>query len=384
MAEFPKKLGARLDKRKEEGSFRILHTQKSLVDFTSNDYLGFSKRQSGHHTILSRGSTGSRLISGNHRIYAEVEEITSIFHRAETSLIYNSGYDANIGLLSALLLRGDYVFYDQSIHASIRDGISLGKARAFKYRHNDLENLKERVNSVLPTGAPEGSEVYVITESVFSIEGDGPDIQAFAGFCTKNGFRFIVDEAHATGVLGPQGRGEVVGQGCEEEVFARIVTFGKSMGCHGAAVLGGRLLRDYQINFSRSLIYTTALPPVSLHGILKAYESIQGDPGSVARASLLKNIHLFSDRIRELGLSDHMVPARAAVHCCEIGGNSRVKTLSEKLRDAGYDVKPILSPTVPRGRECLRFSLHAYNTPAQIREVLTILAQALKTDTHGE
>ena len=210
------------------------------------------------------------------------------------------------------------------------------------------------------------------------MEGDGPDLEALAAFCREHDYRLIVDEAHAAGILGPGGRGVVAGPEWQDSVFARLITFGKSLGCHGAAVLGSARLREYLINFSRSLIYTTALPPASLRSILKAYEMIQGEAGEGARKSLFKNMQLFDSLVGELGLSEHLVPARAAVRCCEVGGNSRVKGLSGELRNAGYDVKPILSPTVPRGRECLRFSLHAFNTESEIREVLTILAGLLK------
>jgi 8-amino-7-oxononanoate synthase len=370
----------RLDKRREAGSFRSLYPENTLVDFSSNDYLGFAKRQVGGQSDLPAGSSGSRLISGNHKLYEEAEAVISTFHQAGTALIYNSGYDANIGLLSALLLRNDYVFYDQNVHASIRDGISLGKARAFKYKHNDLENLKEKVSAVLPSGIPNGAAVYVITESVFSMEGDGPDLGALVLYCKQNSFRLIVDEAHAAGILGPGGAGAVVSAGCEGIVFARVVTFGKALGCHGAAILGSALLRDYLINFSRSLIYTTALPPASLEAILKGYDHLKGSVGVSARAALQENIAYFQTCVADLGLLDYFIPALAAVHCCEIGGNARVRALADHLKEKGFDVKAILAPTVPRGHECLRFSLHAFNSTAQIREVLTILAEALKGD----
>lgn len=348
------------------------------MDFASNDYLGFAGREEELSESLPAGSSGSRLISGNHPLYGKAESVVRDFHMARAALIFNSGYDANLGLLSAILQRGDYIFYDQHVHASIRDGIRLGNAKAYKFAHNDLESLKKRIQQVLPGGILPDGEVYVVTESVFSMEGDGPDLGALAAFCREQNYRLIVDEAHSAGILGPGGRGEVSGQKWQDAVFARLITFGKSLGCHGAAVLCGPELREYLINFSRSLIYTTALPPASLLAILKAYERLEGNPGRAAREALFKNMRLFGALVGDLGLSEYMVPAKAAVRCCEIGGNPRVKSLSEELRQAGYDVKPILSPTVPRGRECLRFSLHAFNTESEIREVLTILSGLLK------
>lgn len=379
MEDFPDKLLKKLRQRREEGAFRSLKSPISGVDFSSNDYLGFAQSREENAPEFASGSTGSRLISGNHHLYEGAEATLADFHRAEAALIFNSGYDANLGLLSALLQRNDYIFYDVSVHASIRDGIALGKAKSYKFDHNNLQSLKERVSKVLGADRPpEGSEVYVITETVFSMEGDGPDIAALADYCQLQGYRLILDEAHAAGVLGPQGRGAVIEAGCEALVFARIITFGKALGCHGAAILGSILLKEYLINYSRSLIYTTALPPSGVYAISRAYKRLSGKEGSRALESLRRNISLFTTTIKERGLTGYFPEARAAIHCCELEGNRRVKALSTALRAKGYDVKPILPPTVARGRECLRFSLHAFNTTEEIRGVLTILEQSIK------
>jgi len=379
MEDFPDKLLKKLEQRKEEGAFRSLMPPTSGIDFSSNDYLGFAQSEAKNTMVFASGSTGSRLISGNHHLYDEAEATVADFHRAEAALIFNSGYDANLGLLSALLQRNDYIFYDASVHASIRDGIALGKARSYKFDHNNLHSLKARVSNVLGAdGRPEGSEVYIITETVFSMEGDGPDIAALAAYCHGEGYRLILDEAHAAGVLGPQGRGAVIEANCQDLVFARIITFGKALGCHGAAILGRSILKDYLINYSRSLIYTTALPPSGVYAISKAYERLNGPEGSRAQESLRRNISLFTSSIKQRGLTGYFTEARAAIRCCEIGGNERVKALSTALRGNGFDVKPILSPTVAEGKECLRFSVHAFNTGEEIRGVLTILEQSLK------
>jgi 8-amino-7-oxononanoate synthase len=378
MEDFPYKLLKKIQQRKEEGAFRSLMPPSSGINFSSNDYLGFAQSEQENTRVFASGSTGSRLISGNHHLYEEAEATVADFHKAEAALIFNSGYDANLGLLSSLLQRNDYIFYDASVHASIRDGIALGKAKSYKFDHNNLESLKARVSKVLAADRiPEGAEVYIITETVFSMEGDGPDIAAFAAYCQQEGYRLILDEAHAAGVLGPQGRGAVIEAGCADLVFARVITFGKALGCHGAAILGSSMLKDYLINYSRSLIYTTALSPYAVYAISRAYERLDGPEGSRALESLRRNIALFTTSLQERGLTGYFPGARAAIHCCEIGGNSRVKALSTALRAKGYDVKPILSPTVDKGRECLRFSLHAFNTSEEIREVLTILEQSL-------
>lgn len=383
MSEFPEKLASRLNRRREEGSLRTLQPRTQLTDFASNDYLGFARLQAieatkGQSNLYS-GSTGSRLISGNDPIFAELEGRLAEFHGAPAALVYNSGYDANLGLLSAVLQRSDYVFYDESVHASIRDGISLGMARAFKFSHNDPESLASRVQKVFKKGRDSNSEVYVLLESVYSMEGDGPDLQAFANYCTKNGFRLIVDEAHAVGILGEQGRGGVDEAGINESVFARIVTFGKALGCHGAAVLGSLSLIEYLLNFSRSLIYTTAMPPIAVQHILRAYQYLQALEGEAARDQLQENIRLFQAEQKKLGLDTYFLKGIAAIQTCITGGNRRSRKLAAELQNEGFDVRAILSPTVPRGRECLRFCLHSFNSAEEIKAVLTILATAMKT-----
>ena len=382
MSEFPEKLASRLNRRKEEGALRRLQPRTHLTDFASNDYLGFSRMvlsssEEGKF-VHNSGSTGSRLISGNDPLYEVLEEKLAAFHGAAAALVFNSGYDANLGLLSAVLQRSDYIFYDESVHASLRDGISLGKARAFKFSHNDLASLTSRIQNVFKKGRNSDSEVYVLLESVYSMEGDGPDLRAFASFCEQNGFRLIVDEAHAVGILGKLGRGGVDAEGLKDSVFARIVTFGKAMGCHGAAVLGSALLKEYLLNFSRSLIYTTALPPYALKHILQAYQFLESSQGIVAREKLQHNTRVFKTEQKKLGLDRYFLIGIAAIQTCLIRGNVQTKKLASLLQSEGFDVRAILSPTVPRGRECLRFCLHSYNSPEEIRAVLTILASAMK------
>lgn len=387
MSEFPRKLQARLDARRRDGNLRALQAPSGRVDFTSNDYLGLARRAWPGSALTAgaegRGSTGSRLLSGNHPLYEETERLVARFHQAGSALIYNSGYDANLGLLSAVLQRTDFVFYDRSVHASIRDGLSLGLARSFRYDHNDLESLQKTVRNVLGRGRPAGAEVYVVTESVFSMEGDGPDLAPLAAYCAENGFRLMLDEAHAAGILGPEGRGAAVGEGIQDTLFARVVTFGKALGCHGAAVLGSPQLRQYLLNFSRSLIYTTALPPHSLEAIAQAYGFLQGPEGARARAELQEVLGAFAQQIGETGLAGYFAPARAAVFSCRVAGNARARETAAALQAAGFEVRPILSPTVPAGQECLRFCVHRYNTPSEIREVLTILATKLRSEADG-
>ena len=381
MAAFPKKLQARLDARHGDGNFRELPVPSGRIDFTSNDYLGLARLPRVPSALTPgaelRGSTGSRLLSGNHPVYEQAEQKVAEFHRAGAALIYNSGYDANLGLLSALLQRSDFVFYDSRVHASIRDGISLGHARSYRFRHNSLASLQETVHKVLGPLRPPDAEVYVVTESVFSMEGDGPDLPPLSAYCAENGFRLILDEAHAAGVIGPGGRGAAVSMGLEDAVFARVVTFGKALGCHGAAVLGSQRLKEYLVNFSRSLIYTTALPPHSLESILQAYNMLESEAGTRAMKALHELLACFEEEVGKAGLKQYFTPARGAIFSCLPGGNQRTRLIAAALQQAGYEVRPILSPTVPEGQECLRFCIHSYNTPGEIQEVLSILGGKL-------
>ena len=368
----PKKLQKKLNDRKANNAFRQLGSTSNLVDFSSNDYLGFSKSEvifdNAHQYLLDNdlkenGATGSRLLSGNHSLYNSVENQIAQYHNTESAIIFNSGYDANVGLLSSVLQRGDIVFYDELCHASIRDGITMSNAKSYKFKHNNLEDLQRLLKRPFDCAQGDSQEIYVITESVFSMDGDSPDIRALKQLCKSSNANLIIDEAHAIGVFG---RGLV-----DEPVFARIITFGKALGCHGAAILGSQNLKDYLINFSRSFIYTTALPQHLLATILMAYKQLE----KTNQVQLLsENIEFFIAEINRLNLQKAFINSNSAIHCCIISGNDKVKQVAQTIQNKGFDVKPILSPTVPVGKERLRFCLHSYNSKAEISEVLSLLA----------
>ena len=220
-----------------------------------------------------------------------------------------------------------------------------------------------------------------MTESVFSMDGDSPDLVAISQLCEKYNARLIVDEAHALGVLGTQGQGLVQLYGLSEKVFARIITFGKAGGAHGAAILGSTSLKEYLVNFARPFIYTTALPPHTIAGVLTFYTMLDEMKTShmvenVRR--LKKNINIFKSHIPRTGMDAYFIASVSAIQCAIIPGVERVKMLSQKLEQKGYDVKPTLSPTVPAGSERLRFCIHSYNTKEQLHEVLEILQLELE------
>ncbi len=315
--------------------------------------------------IEANGATGSRLLSGNHPLYKLLESNLCKIHLSEASLVFNSGYTANLGLISSVSQRGDIVLYDELCHASIRDAIGMSHAKSYKFQHNNLKDLQ----SLLEKYSLESDRtIYVITESVFSMDGDTPDLSGLIKLTKSYGAHCIIDEAHALGVFK---FGLVQSLGLQEKVFARIVTFGKAMGCHGAAILGSKDLKTYLVNFSRPFIYTTGLPPHAIASIISAYNYLQLNSNDKA---LAKVISYFKDQIEANKLSQLFIESSSAIQCAVISGNDRVKRISQKLQEVGFDVKPILSPTVSKGKERLRFCLHTYNSKEEISEVLRLLA----------
>lgn len=380
MPYFPQQLLDKLDGRSESGSLRQLQIITGMADFSSNDYLGLSQSQSllsGAHQylidndLIKNGATGSRLISGHHGLYDLAEDKIAAFHNSEAALIFNSGYDANVGFFSSVPQKGDIVLYDEYIHASIRDGIRLSNAKAYKFRHNRIDDLER----LLISNEQGEGYIYVATESVFSMDGESPDLETMVQLCNNYNAMLVVDEAHALGVFGTKGEGLVQELGLQQDVFARIITFGKALGCHGAAVLGPIRLREYLINFARSFIYTTALPPHSVSAILLGYNHLDTD--DTARDELKNIISFFRNEVTRCDLNQSFSDSTSAIHCAIVPGNAHAKKISSFLRSNGFDVRAILAPTVPEGKERLRFCLHSFNTEQQVADVLVIFKRAL-------
>jgi 8-amino-7-oxononanoate synthase len=376
--KLPKNLTAKLEIRKQNNAFRKLSFPNDLIDFASNDYIGFSKNKSifeeTHQYLiennsLQNGATGSRLLSGNHKVYQEAEGFISKFHQSESALIFNSGYDANVGFFSCVPQKGDLILYDELCHASIRDGIQLSNAKAYKFKHNDFEDLEGKITNYKLRIT--NQEIYIVTESVFSMDGDTPNLEELAQLSEKYKCHLVIDEAHALGVFGNKGEGLVQQLGLQDQVFARIMTFGKGLGCHGAAILGGQELNDYLVNFARSFIYTTGLSPHSVATILVGYQHLESEKQTIEK--LRENIIHFNQEKNILGLKPMFVRSKSAIQSAIIPGNQKVKSIASQLQEKGYDVKAILSPTVPEGQERLRFCLHSFNTKEEISEVLRLL-----------
>ncbi|WP_017257489.1 aminotransferase class I/II-fold pyridoxal phosphate-dependent enzyme [Pedobacter arcticus] len=364
-------LQEKLTERQRENSLRELHQyQEGLADFFSNDYLSFAQsichkqkiqQLLDAHPNYKNGATGSRLISGNTKFAEELEQKIADFHQAEAVLIFNSGYDANVGLLSSIAQRGDTIICDELIHASLIDGARLSLANRYTFAHNDLRALEEKLKQ-------SKGNIFVVTESVFSMDGDCAPLLELSELTEKYKANLIVDEAHALGVFGKYGEGLTQHLNLQHKVFARIYTFGKALGCHGAAVVGSTLLRQYLINFARSFIYTTALPYHALACIAVGYEEITK---TSERALLLENIRLFTRLTSRK--ENTVMPSASAIQSILVPGNEACKKLATQLQKSGFNVKAILSPTVAKGKERLRICLHAHNTKAEIYELTSQL-----------
>jgi len=358
-----------LQKRQEQNALRKLLVNSELIDFCSNDYLGFARSKKLSKNISKacdklkavNGSGGSRLLAGNTSYAENLEKYIAKFHNAEAGLIYNSGYDANVGLFSAIGQKGNTIIYDELIHASVHDGMKMSSATTYAFRHNDLKHLEERLKIA------EGI-IYVAVESIYSMDGDYAFLKEISALCKKYNANLIVDEAHATGITSNGGKGRVQELKLEKDVFARVHTFGKGLGCHGAVVLGSNLLRDYLINFSRAFIYTTALPIKNLVAIHESYTLLEKSDSEIKQ--LKKLIEVFKKSISK-EVQSFLIVSHSPIQFIVVNGNSEVKKMSKNLQEKGFDARPILNPTVPKGKERLRICLHVFNTEKEVKSICT-------------
>jgi 8-amino-7-oxononanoate synthase len=345
------------------GSLRSLKQREKLIDLSSNDYLGLSQDLSFQRAIVTRweqwskivsqrvGSTGSRLLTGNHAFFEETEEKIACFHGFPAATLFNCGYMANLALLSSLFTEKDTLIADLNVHASLHDGMKLSKARKFYFRHNDLQHLEMRLKNK--------DRCFVVIESIYSMSGQRAALREMIKLCEKHSAHLIVDEAHAIGVLGPQGKGLIAQDNLQERIFACMGAFGKALGVHGAVVLGSKLMKKMFLNFARPLIYTTALPLPLLAAITCSYERFPSMDN--------ERRHIF-DLCSRFQFPSH-------IHPISVKGNSQVKLLSHFLTHRGFDVRPIMSPTVPKGEERLRLTLHSFNESRHVLRCLESINQ---------
>ena len=361
-----------LEKREKLNALRVLILNKDKIDFSSNDYLGFAQNEELKNKILSElgklrclGSGGSRLLTGNNSLIEKAETEIAEFHDAETALFFNSGYEGNSGLISTITKRHDTILFDELSHASLREGIRLSNATSFSFKHNDLSDLEIKLIKA-------DGEKFIIVESVYSMDGDICPLDEIVLLAEKYNANIILDEAHATGVIGTKGEGLAQQLGLHKKIFARVHTFGKAIGFIGAAVLGSTQLRNYLINFCRPFIYTTAPNLMQVVAVKEAYQYLNSNSGLVAQ--LNEKCNFFKHKIARFK-EINLLPSDSAIFSIILPGNENVKLAATYLQNGGCDVRPILSPTVPEGKERLRICLHVFNTDLEIERLCKLLEQ---------
>ncbi len=350
----------KLQEREGLEALRSLRHSGGEADFFSNDYLGIVRNGLIEKLLTgsryAHGSTGSRLLAGNYPLVEEAEKQIALFHDAPAALFSIRDTTPISACFPVLREKGILILYDKLSHASIRDGIRQSFADSFSFAHNDLQMLEEKLQK-------RKGNCFVVTESVFSMDGDQAPLTEMAGLCEKYEAHLIVDEAHATGVIGERGEGVVQSGGLQNRCFARIHTFGKALGCHGAVILGSEMLRNFLVNFCRPFIYSTAIPPDSVAAILASYKIFP--EMKKERDTLTRLIEAFD--LPGFRKSD------TPIQCFVVPGNSQVKQIAQNLLKQNLDVRPILYPTVPLGEERLRITLHSFNSIEETRKLISIL-----------
>ena len=354
-----KHLQNQLENRKINGGYRQLKTNKSKkIDFSSNDYLGLSKIEEIHNkhlNFIDNGATGSRLLSGNKEYHEELEVFLAKYFKSESALLFNSGYMANLGVLSSVPQKGDTVILDELSHICIKEGVRLSRANYFNFKHNNLHDLEKKLKKI------EGGNIFVVVESAYSMDGDEAPLKEIVELAEQYNAYLIVDEAHSTGLYGETGFGLCCDLALEEHIFARIYTFGKAVGVHGAAVAGSNILKEYLINYSRQFIYTTALPHHSVQVIQNALNYRENHPE--LWLGLQSKIGLFNTLLNsDINKLDSEHPVQGII----LGDAKEAVNFATYLNNHGFDIRPILSPTVPKGKERVRICLHAFNSEEEI------------------
>ncbi|KAL2427110.1 8-amino-7-oxononanoate synthase [Exophiala dermatitidis] len=388
------RLSALLEKRRAQSRLRILKSSPpDSVDFSSNDFLSLSTNREFHDDYLRRlnesstplGSTGSRLLDGNSQYAEDLERELAEFHGAEAGLLTNSGFDANISIFSFLPERGDVIVYDELIHASVHDGMRQCRAKnQIPFKHNDVEDLRRILREVQQHSDFPGT-VFVAVETVYSMDGDLAPlteiVKLMESMFPKKNAHFIVDEAHATGIYGPNGSGRVCELGLEKRVSIRLHTFGKALATNGAIILCSPLIRLYLINYARPLIYTTFMSYPNLVAIKTAYIWLQGGKANILAAKLYHLINHLYTKLQALAIlaaeatDASGVPLVTFPTTCPESPifallSPHPRSLASYCQAAGFIVRPVVAPTVPAGTERVRVCLHSGNTVEQIDKLV--------------
>ena len=390
------RLAATLATREQRNLLRTLVSGEGLVDLSSNDYLGLARDVSLHrsalqeieaayatgHVVSRQGSGGSRLLSGHSMTAERLESFLADVHKSEAALLVNSGFDGNLSYFGCIPGPGDLVLYDELIHASVHEGMRVGRARREPFRHNDVDHLESCLARARQSscGSDARSTIFVATEGIFSMDGHVAPLARISSLCDTYGAILVVDEAHSTGLCGPRGLGLVQELGLERSVGARLVTFGKAIGCHGAVWLCSRVQRTYLINYGRPIVYSTCLPPHALVTVHAAYGVMMSADGDARRDHVKRLVKTFRETLAAapgVVLLESSTPIQGVI----VPTNERVVQVAATLRKAGYDARPIRSPTVPAGMERIRICLHAHNTMDELRPFCELLITCLAEKT---
>jgi len=376
MKSSEEKLAEILKNREESGLLRTLQINESKIDFCSNDYLGLAKNKElgnliskasesllNQSNLLSyNGSTGSRLISGNSLLIEQFEKECATFHQAEAALFFGSGFEANLGILSCIPQEGDVIFCDKLIHASLIDGLKLNKVEKRIFKHNDLQDLVHLLEQY-----PIDTAKWIIVESIYSMDGDEAPLAELVQIKRKYNAEIIVDEAHSGGIYGPLGEGKCVELGIENEIFARIITFGKAWGNAGAVILGSQILKEYLINFARTFIYSTAPSPMHVTSLLCTLNFLKSMDTS--RQQLFENIVFFRSHLKSIQWGN----SHSAIQTFFVNGNQAVREKASQAQKMAFLIKPIVYPTVAKGKERIRITLSALSQKKDILNLIQIL-----------
>jgi 8-amino-7-oxononanoate synthase len=364
MNKILEQLHQQLQERKWTGVFRSLPYPCKGIDFYSNDYLGLSRDVNFQASILEKvnanpqclmGSTGSRLISGNSAVCLETERLIAQKHGCASALLLPNGYMANLALFSSIPSRHYTIIVDELVHRSVHNGCLLSNARKWKFLHNDLYDLEQKLKRA-------GGPCYIAVESLYSTNGDFAPLKELADLAKNYNSALIVDEAHTFGIFG---YGRVHQLGLQNKVFATLVTYGKAAGLQGAAVLCTDLVKDYLINFAAPLIYSTAISAFQYLAISIAYEALQQQESRCNQ--LQQRIQYFRNQGLPVISQEHS-PIQSVV-----AAKQKLAAIQKQLREANFLTYVLYAPTVPQGQERLRLCLHSFNTEEEIRMLCHII-----------
>jgi 8-amino-7-oxononanoate synthase len=373
-----------LNKRKESGLLRALkpalsygqgriyRDKKEYIDFSSNDYLGLKEhprmKEESKKAIDAFGtsSSASRLLSGDLKLHHDLEERIAAFKNKEAALVFNSGYQANTGIIPALYSKDDCIFSDRLNHASIIDGIILSGATFLRFQHNDPQHLE----ALLKDKRGKCKNALIVSESVFSMDGDRAPLTELVRLKEQYACRLMVDEAHATGIFGDNGSGVIREEGLENNIDLIMGTFGKALGGFGAYLAADRQIVDYLINTCRSFIYSTALPAPVIAADITGLDLVKEEP--FRREKLLTLAGFFREGLKEKGFR---VKGDSQIVPLILEDTQRAVSFAQNLQEKGYWVLPIRPPTVPAKEARLRFSLTFYQSKEILEKLINELCE---------